>query len=140
MNNLRLFTNDKQIDTRSTSNLRAVLLKISLQKMNASVFKFCQYVFLSYAQSIDQQDKCSDLNSKAELVMDINSTAHVFDQELLINVLGYLKSIDSSIQQYSTSGKTKDSQILSLATALMKHSKHLEHKNTSGEKVNLLTF
>jgi hypothetical protein len=41
--------------------------------------------------------------------MDINSTAHVFDQELLANVLGYLKSIDSSIKKYSTNSKTKDS-------------------------------
>jgi len=93
MNNLRLFTTDKQIDTQATSNLRAVLLKISLQKMNVNVFKFCQYVFLSYAQSLDEPDKCANLKEKEESVMKINTTANVFDQELLANVLGYLRII-----------------------------------------------
>ena len=97
MNNLRLFTNDKQIDTRASSKLRTGLLKINPLKMNVEVFKFCQYVFLSYSQSLDEPDKCANLEEKEESVMQINTTAHVFDQELLVNVLRYLRSIQSKV-------------------------------------------
>ena len=85
MNNLRLFTNEKTIDHQSTSKLRAVLLKISLQKMKTSVFKFCQYVFESFNESLDQTDTCSC--DKEETLLEINSRTHVFDQQLLAHVL-----------------------------------------------------
>ena len=101
--------------------------------MNASVFKFCQYVFLSYGESLDQANKCENFDEKEQSVIKINTTANVFDQELLANVLRYLKSIRSNVEKNCSTQKD-------LATALLKHSKKLQHKNTSEEKVNLITF
>ena len=133
MNNLRLFTNEKQIDTQASSSLRKVLSKISLKKMNESTYEFCQYVFLSYVHGLDQAAKTEDFAEKEESVIKVNTTAHVFDQELLTNVLRYLKWIQSNVD-------LKPSAEKNLAAALLKHSKKFEHKNMSEEKVNLLTF
>jgi len=79
MNNLRIFTNEKKIDNQGLSKLRAVLLKISLQKMKASVFKFCQYVLQSYNESLEQTENFEKFDAIEESVLEINTRTHVFD-------------------------------------------------------------
>ena len=41
MNNLKLFTTGKKLDEAGINKLSVVLLKISLMKIDVSVFKFC---------------------------------------------------------------------------------------------------
>ena len=88
---------------------------------------------MSYFHSLDQADKSETFAEKEENVIQINTTAHVFDKELLTNVLQYLKRLQSNVDVNPSTEKN-------LAAALLRHSKKLEHKNMSGEKVNLVTF
>ena len=137
MNNLKLFTSEKLIDHQSTSKLRAVLLKISLQKMKASEFKFCQYVFQSYNESLDQTVKIEDFSVKEESVLEINSRSKVFDQDLLAHVLWYLKITQSNFERNTSIKMNKNEDILNLAITLFKFSKNLEHKNIGEDKISL---
>ena len=90
--------------------------------MNPSVFKFCQYVFLSYGESLDQVSQSENFDDKEAKLIKINTNAKVFDQELLANVLHYLKRIQSNVEKNSITQKD-------LATALLNHSKKLQDKN-----------
>ena len=73
-------------------------------------------MFLSYVESLDQADKSAKFDEKERRLVEINTTAHVFDQELLANVLRYFKSIQSNVERNTETEKT-------LSIALMKHSK-----------------
>ena len=137
MNNLKLFTNEKLIDLQGTSKLRAVLLKISLQKMKASVFKFYQYVYESYNESLDQTYQSTDFTKKEESVLEINRRTHVFDQDLLAHVLWYLKFTQFNVERKSYTKINYNDDILKMGVALFKHSKKLAHKKPSEVKVNL---
>jgi len=92
MNNLRLFTSEKQIDQEAASKLREVLLKISLQGMKPSVFNYCQYVFLSYSQSLEPVDESDNFTEIEKSVVGLNMKSKVFDQEMLANILRYFRS------------------------------------------------
>lgn len=69
-------------------------------KLNVShgLFKYCQYVFLSYGESLEQNEKIEEnfqeIRSK---VLKINTETRVFDDELLTNVLKYFKSTYSNL-------------------------------------------
>ena len=136
MNNLRLFTNEKRIDQQSTIKLRTVLLKISSQKMEICMFKFCQYVFESYNASQDKLDTTpEDFSHREERVLEMNAKSQVFDQDILAHVLKHFKGY------HSGSIKAKSyADILKLAKALFAHSKKLEHKNKSEQKISLQCF
>jgi len=57
MNNLQIFTSEKQIDVFLVRKVKAVLLKINRDKMpsclDSDVFKFCYYVAKSYEESLE---------------------------------------------------------------------------------------
>jgi hypothetical protein len=119
MNNLRLFTSEKKLDQDAASQLRAVLLKISLQSMKPSVFKYCQYVFLSYSQSMEPDGETDNFNEIEKSLVEINSTSKVFDNEILANVLQYFRVTQSSfkLRISDTAAKSKnDAEILKLSS------------------------
>ena len=69
-------------------------------KLNVShgLFKYCQYVFLSYGESLEQNEKIEEnFQEIRNDVLKINTETRVFDDELLTNVLKYFKSIYSNL-------------------------------------------
>jgi hypothetical protein len=55
--------------------------------MKPSVFKYCQYVFLSYCQSIEPAGETDNFNEIEKSLVEINSTSKVCDDDILANVL-----------------------------------------------------
>ena len=94
------------------------------------MFKFCQYVFQSYNESLDQADISENFDEIIKGVIKINTRTPVFDQDLLIHVLWYLKITKTNFEgNPSINQINKNEEISNLATALLKHSKKLAHKN-----------